>query len=211
MIKKAILMVIIVGLYACKKDEGPTTLPAPLATDATFITNDRFTANWNAVTGATAYELDVAADPDFFGIIGTDPDASTGTIIFGLESNTQYFYRVRASSSSEQTSVNSNEINVFTLPNAPQAIPGTDITSSGFTANWTTVSEIDNYLLFISTDNFASDPPEYVAGYDGVEVTGTSFVVTGLDSGTLYYFAIKAKGENSTSFFSNSILVVTSN
>jgi hypothetical protein len=34
-------------------------LTAPVATSATAITSDGFTANWNSVTGATSYEIDV--------------------------------------------------------------------------------------------------------------------------------------------------------
>lgn len=36
-----------------------TTLEIPVATPATTVTTDSFTANWNAVPGATGYELDV--------------------------------------------------------------------------------------------------------------------------------------------------------
>ena len=32
---------------------------APVATDATSIGNNQFTANWNAVSGATSYSIDV--------------------------------------------------------------------------------------------------------------------------------------------------------
>lgn len=43
------------------------TLPAPTLADpaATVIGNDRFTANWNAVTGAGSYLLDVATSDSF--------------------------------------------------------------------------------------------------------------------------------------------------
>lgn len=40
-------------------------LPAPVATAATGILSDGFTANWEAVEGATGYYLDVSTNPDF--------------------------------------------------------------------------------------------------------------------------------------------------
>jgi len=41
------------------------TLAAPLAITATAVTENSFTANWNAVTGATGYRLDVSTSPSF--------------------------------------------------------------------------------------------------------------------------------------------------
>lgn len=47
-----------------------TALEIPVATPATTITTDSFTANWNAVPGATGYELDVS-DSENFGTLTT--------------------------------------------------------------------------------------------------------------------------------------------
>jgi len=43
------------------------TLDAPVATAATAITSGSFVANWNAVTNATGYRLDVGTSPNFLG------------------------------------------------------------------------------------------------------------------------------------------------
>ncbi len=40
-------------------------LPAPLAIDETAVLSNGFTANWEAVAGATGYYLDVSTSPDF--------------------------------------------------------------------------------------------------------------------------------------------------
>jgi len=48
-------------------------------------------------------------------------------------------------------------------------------------------------------------------GYDGKEVTGTSHDVTGLNSGTIYYYVVKAKSSDRISSISNSIEVLTDN
>ncbi|WP_162927015.1 T9SS sorting signal type C domain-containing protein [Flavobacterium psychrotrophum] len=44
---------------------GTGTIVAPIATDATVTSTSGFTANWNAVPGATGYKLDVATTNDF--------------------------------------------------------------------------------------------------------------------------------------------------
>lgn len=43
----------------------PQLATPPTANSATAITQTSFTANWNAVTGATGYYLDVSTNPDF--------------------------------------------------------------------------------------------------------------------------------------------------
>lgn len=104
--------------------EVTSTLEAPVATAATIIADDSFTANWEAVTGATDYRLDVSTTSNFTSFVGVYNDfAVTGTSqqVTGLSSNTTYYYRVRAIDANE-TSVNSNVIAVitecgpFTLP-----------------------------------------------------------------------------------------------
>ena len=43
---------------------------APVATDATVVTETGFTVNWNAVAGADGYRLDVATSYYFSGYFG---------------------------------------------------------------------------------------------------------------------------------------------
>lgn len=44
---------------------GKGVIPAPTATAATDVVTNGFIANWNAVTGATGYVIDVGTSPDF--------------------------------------------------------------------------------------------------------------------------------------------------
>jgi hypothetical protein len=94
---------------------------------------------------------------------------------------------------------------------APVATAASDITNESFTANWNSVPGITDYLLYVSTENFPADPPNNLPGYDGIEVTGTSYDVTGLNSGTIHYYVVKAKNGDRISDYSNSIEVQTSN
>lgn len=95
----------------------PAIIAAPVATAATNITTGSFTANWNAVTGATGYRLDVSTVADFSSFIGVYNDfavAGTSQAVTGLISNTVYYFRVRAIDATS-TSVNSNVIEAVTL------------------------------------------------------------------------------------------------
>ncbi len=111
--------------------------------------------------------------------------------------------------STAPTSVNSNVIDVTTLPipviAAPVAIAATAITQSGFTTNWNAVTGATGYRLDVSADNFAN----LVTGFADKSVTGTSDAVTGLTLGTAYKYRVRAVDATSTSVNSNVIDVTT--
>ncbi|RYE16919.1 MAG: hypothetical protein EOP51_24895, partial [Sphingobacteriales bacterium] len=74
----------------------------------------------------------------------------------------------------------------------PTAGNGTAVLTTSFTANWAapTSGTVDTYLLDVSTDiNFSS----FVTGYEALPVTGNTKVVTGLTSGTIYFYRIRAE------------------
>lgn len=71
---------------------------APVATAATGVGSTSFTANWNAYTGATYYLLDVSTSSSFTTFVYENQiTTSTSYVVIGLEPNTTYYYRVRAS------------------------------------------------------------------------------------------------------------------
>lgn len=89
--------------------------------------------------------------------------------------------------------------------NIPVALNATDITPIGFTANWNTVSGADNYLLYVSADNFST----YLPTYDGLLVTGTSKIIDGLLPETTYSYKLKSQNTHGITGFSNTISVTT--
>jgi hypothetical protein len=73
---------------------------APVATAATGIGQTSFTANWNAYTGALYYLLDVSTSSTFATFVYQNEPVyapTTSYVVIGLQSNTTYYYRVRAS------------------------------------------------------------------------------------------------------------------
>ncbi|NVN97714.1 MAG: IPT/TIG domain-containing protein, partial [Geobacteraceae bacterium] len=95
-----------------------TVMATPVATAASAITFTGFTANWNAVSVATNYYLDVATDSGFTGFVGIYNNLDVGNVttqaIAGLTSGTPYFYRVRGYSNGV-TSASSNTIALATV------------------------------------------------------------------------------------------------
>lgn len=98
---------------------------APVATAATILTADGFTANWNTATNATSYELDLSTDNFATFVAGYEKKAVNGTSLAlkNLAENTAYQYRVRAVRG-QNISVNSNVIAASTLITGLEDAPG---------------------------------------------------------------------------------------
>ena len=185
-----------------------TTFTVPnsvVANAATSISTTGLTANWNLVSGALTYYLDVATDNAFGSVLGSYNNLPVGgnfQIVTGLSSGTTYFYRVRASNVAGTTG-NSNIITTVTLPVSPTANAATVISATGFTANWTSVTGATQYNLDLSTDNsFASILSQPSA-------TGNSVAITGLLPGTNYYYRVRASNASGNSLNSGTINVLT--
>lgn len=73
---------------------------APTAIAATGVGTTSFTANWEAYSGAVVYYLDVSEFSDFSTFVYENEIVyapTTSYVVIGLNSNTTYYYRVRAS------------------------------------------------------------------------------------------------------------------
>jgi thermolysin len=93
-------------------------------------------------------------------------------------------------------------------PSAPAANAATSVTSSSFNANWSGSSGATGYRLDVSTSNTFSS---FVSGYQNLDVgnvLGRS--VTGLASGTSYFYRVRAYNTGGTSGNSGTVTVATS-
>jgi hypothetical protein len=168
-----------------------------------------FTANWNSVTNATSYSLDVSTDlfTTFIPGYSNLTINSTTQSITGLTPGWTNYVRVRAVNSAT-TSYNSTTLRQITnsLPEIPNAPTPANITTTSFTANWDSVTSATSYRLYVSTVfNFATRLP----GYDDLVVNGTSQIVTGLSPGTLYYIRIRSVSPYGSSLESSTLITAT--
>lgn len=167
------------------------TAPAdPVATAATAVTSNSFTANWNNVTGAADFLLDVATDAGFGSlVVNNRVVAALTSDVTGLSPNVQYWYRVRARNAAGI----SNNSNVITLqtpllaqPGAPNILPCTNIGATSFQANWTLVPGAVAYTVQVATDSAFSN----ILQTQGTGVQN-NYTFAGLATNTTYYVRVR--------------------
>ena len=94
-------------------------------------------------------------------------------------------------------------------PSPPTATAATNINSSSFVANWSSVSGATGYELDVATSGSFTGS-SYVSGYRDLNVGNvTSRSVTGLNANTPYYYRVRAYNARGTSGNSNVISVTT--
>jgi len=200
-------IILIIGLIGCNKDPEPVSPPAaPVASDAVDIGSNGFTAIWLSSEGAIDYELDIATDVNFTNMVRTVKNIEVKFYLAdSLKGNTEYFYQVRAAIDSTIISENSNTISLVTLLEPPVALFQSNTTKTSFSANWTSIEGVAEYLLFVSVDSFPSSPPNNLPNYDGILVGDTTQSITGLAISSTYYYVVKAKVGSLISEESNTI------
>ncbi len=175
-----------------------TTLVAPPATPTGFqvvaqsLKQTSLTLGWNNPTGTvTGYDLQQATDAGFTqNVVTLNPGAgATSQLVENLSGGTTYYFRLR----SQNAGVFSGYANVqaTTLPSAP-GVPGnfaaSNVAQTSLTVSWASPGgPVTRYELQYSTDqNFGS-------GVTTSNPTSTSQSVSGLSSGTTYYFRLRAE------------------
>jgi phosphodiesterase/alkaline phosphatase D-like protein len=184
---------------------------APTAQAATGIATTEFTAHWDSTRGATGYRLDVATDPGFSQFVaGYNNILVNGLsrLVSGLSPSQTYYYRVRAEGVSG-TSTNSNTVTVTTPTPAgvPSSTAATGVATNSFIANWSEPMPVpDSYQLDVATDaGFA----QKVGNYDSLPVEGLSQFVSGLTSGTIYFYRVRGVNGGTPTANSNTTAVIT--
>jgi hypothetical protein len=180
----------------------------PVATAASNITTTSFNANWGAVAGATGYKLWVISNENTgYNPAGYFPK-TIGNVttynITGLTSGHSYTYYVQVVTSLGESAA-SNSMEVTTKPVTPAAMNASNITSTSFMANWQTVIGATGYKLSV----WRKSDYNWVPGYDGKVVSGTSEVITGLEPSTEYQYRLRALAGETESDLSNYITVST--
>lgn len=197
-------------LICCNREEKEFIKPQPIALEATHVGSSGFVASWMPILGASDYIMEVATDELFEeSMVNGFPKvvADTTFRVSNLEAGYTYYYRVKASRNGSPTEY-SNTIKTQTHELLiPTALDAAEVTPTSFVAQWRSVIEAESYLLFIATDvNFSN----LLEGYNGLEVSDTTYAVKEMVINQKYFYKVKAKRGKSTSDYSLIIFASTS-
>lgn len=165
----------------------PSLVPAPTALTAS-ASPSQAALSWTAATGATSYTVQrslTSGGPYTLVATGLATTSYTDT---GLTNTTTYYYTVTASNAS-RTSLPSNEVSVLPLPPAPPPAPATVTATGGsgqIALTWTASTGATSYAV----KRGASSGGPYAVVTSGIATT--SYIDTGLSTGTTYYYVVSA-------------------
>ncbi len=162
------------------------------------------TLSWNASTGATSYQLQVSTSSSFTTtVVNQSGITATSYAVSGLTNNTVYYWRVNATNAGG-TSAYSSAWSFTTIVAAPSA-PTLSSPSNGATGvsitptlSWNASAGATSYQLQVST---SSSFTITVVNQNGI--TATSYAVSGLTDGTVYYWRVNATNAGGTSAYSD--------
>lgn len=152
--------------------EAPTALPA------TNYSATSFTANWEAVEGASSYLLSVLyeGESDIEYVFENKEVQGTSYDVEDLTAGIVYYYQITAKMSDGSVSQPSEMVAALPTLSKPVVKEATDITATGFTANWEPVEFANVYLTTLYKEHTAKADETYTianASFEGLESTGT--------------------------------------
>ena len=156
--------------------------------------NTQVLVSWTGVDNATSYEIQWDTVTAFTSSSAQKTNNASYTIQ-NLTKLTTYYIRVRAlRTGAISNGAWSTTLEVATLDDPPAKVTGVAVTSGATewdraTVTWTAVTDVDGYtIIWASSSLFRSD----IIGRFNVPASTLSYVVTGLEVSTTYFYGVSA-------------------
>jgi titin len=201
------------GDSAYSNEASATTLlsvpSAPSGLTATAISAGQINLSWSDVANETGFKIErkTGSGGTYTQIATTGANITTYSDT-GLTAGTTYFYRVRATNASGDSSY-SNETSATTTiapPNAPSGLTATATSSTQINLSWTDVANETGFKIERKTGAGGT--------YSQIGTVGTGVVSyndTGLTANTNYYYRVRATNAGGDSPYSNEANATTLN
>ena len=164
------------------------TLSSPLNAASSLQIN--VTLNWNRSSNAASYDIQVSNSSDFSTIAYNLTNiTSTSTNLTGLLSGTTYYWRVKANNADGSSDWSASWSFTTDMAIPTLSLPSNGATSSSLapTLSWTAITNASSYSVEISTDATFTN----VFSAKNI-ITTNSLSLSGLATGTTYYWRVKA-------------------
>jgi hypothetical protein len=189
---------------------GATTLDSPPSAPtnlvATGISFQRIDLSWSPSDDPDGYEIQQSKDAVNWVSLGRSATTGTNAMLFGLDQDMVYYFRVRAFNSGGDSPF-SNIASARTAPSeprSPSALTATAVSRSQINLAWT--DESTNELRF-EIERSTNNGSLRVVGSVGANVT--AFADTRLKAGTTYSYRVRACNEIGCSLPSNTAVATT--
>ena len=188
------------NIVSAVPSSSSTPPPAALTLTATPISGG-VDLSWNSVNNATAYNIyggTVNGQNANFGVVDNEGTISTQYNSFVLTNGDTYYFDVTPIYSDGDAGANSNIVNIVppntSSPVTAQSGPVLTATEGNgeITLAWTSVSGATGYDIYENTANLS--PAGNGVDFNSIyrNSTATSYQVTGLSNGEIYYFYVVA-------------------
>ena len=180
-------------------DAGGIKPAAPTGVTAAVESSSEIRVTWNLVVGASSYDVyytigSSSATPNFAANVTSPPYTHRG-----LQTNTTYYYFVKAKNSAgESPSSSAASARIGNdIPQAPTGVTASTVSSDSIQVTWNSVPGATGYNVYYE---IGSSSTKNLAG----SVTGSPYNHNGLQPNTTYNYYVKAKNSAGESVFSSS-------
>ncbi len=174
--------------------------------------NAEVTVSWNAVTGASSYNLYWGTSTDITSASNRESGVTSPFTHSGRANGTTYSYRIAAANGGGEGALSSvvSAKPAVPAPGAPENVGA----AAGFykaTITWDPVADATSYNIYFTKGGFiidTSDPPAVTMSGDRLTGVTSPYVHSGLDGWTHYSYAVTAIGPGGESDLSNTASVI---
>jgi 6-phosphogluconolactonase (cycloisomerase 2 family)/fibronectin type 3 domain-containing protein len=198
--------------------ESPATDPvnvlsypaAPASLTASARSSSSMDLAWPASTGASSYKVYYGTSSSLStssydgSLSGQGSASSTGCTVSGLSASTTYYFLVTAVNATGESPA-STAASGLTLTSAPTELAATATGSGSASLSWKAAEGASGYTVYYSTSSSVSSSTTTKLG----GLSGSPATVSGLSSGTCYYFVVTASNASGESSASSSAKALT--
>lgn len=186
-------------------------VPCPEGLTVTGYKGTEATLSWNTVEGADYYVYNLfyfSMDTFKYEYLKKDERVDgTSVTVTGLDSKETYFWQVATVKDGMQSAY-SDKSTIKITKQAPETYQPNDYDGTQFTASWENIGEGSQYKLnvysYLNGGTFYAEKVPFLEQ----TVSETSYLVTGLDENTIYYYTVQGTtSEGEISMISNEMQV----